>query len=158
MSIDPPRPSPRRWLRSKVASASCSPSVSLKCGTRGEVHGISLLLSRLSPSERIPLDGIGSREKVGTSIVADGRGCPSNADSFVHTVVISYLMSRGLTSPVVDLANYYESADLHQYHVLVAHCPGAVLSATETWGCQVSAQRLIRGMRGTAADPVPALN
>jgi hypothetical protein len=50
--VDPPRPSPRRWLRSKVASARVPlrPSWGIE-DSKGS--GMSPLLSRLSPSERI---------------------------------------------------------------------------------------------------------
>ena len=55
------RPSPRRWLRSKVASARGRlppvPAGLTSGGNRQKGSGMSPLLSRFSPSERIPLVG-----------------------------------------------------------------------------------------------------
>lgn len=52
MSPAPPRPSPRRWLRSQVASAAAR--LSGCCPWRQQTSGILPFLSRLSPSERSP--------------------------------------------------------------------------------------------------------
>jgi len=60
---EPPRPSPRRWLRSKVASAALkNPHVWRT--VMGVCSGILPLLSRLSPSERLPLEWAGGSAQI----------------------------------------------------------------------------------------------
>ena len=84
---DPPRPSPRRWLRGKVTSAVLM-GTSVVCWRSTLVpSGILLLLSRLSPSERIlrlemkrPLTrGLRSWEVVDLDLHSRGERRPSTS-------------------------------------------------------------------------------